>query len=114
MIPSYWAIRARTNADFAETFTFESPVGSPDDVTSWVSSMQIRDDVGGTLIADIVAQGAFVNGGAAGTITPQLAESVMRTLAPGVYVFDYRATTGGTIVGWLAGPFVIEGGVTTP
>jgi len=114
MIASYWPIRCSNNADFAQPFTFESTPGTPTDVTSWVSSMQVYDEIGGTLLLDVAASGSLVNGGVAGTITPTVLEAIMSTLAPGLYTYDYRALSSGLLVRWLHGPFILEAGVTVP
>lgn len=114
MIATYYPIRAATNEDFAQPFTFETTPGADTDVSSWVSSMQVYDEAGGTLLFDVAANGTFVNGGAAGTITPTVPESFMKTLKAGVYTYDYRAVTSGTTKRWLRGPFILEQGVTQP
>lgn len=89
--------------------------GTPVDLGGYTARMQARSTVDATttVFSWTSAGGQIVLGGAAGTITLNIADSVTSTYADGTYVYDLEVeSSGGVTTRLLEGTFTIVPEVT--
>lgn len=89
--------------------------GTPVDLSGYTARMQARSTVDATttIFSWTSAGGQLVLGGAAGTITMNVADSVTSTYADGTFVYDLEVESGGgATTRLLEGTFTIVPEVT--
>lgn len=85
----------------------------PKNLTSYTARMQVREHINAaTTILSISTDDDITLGGAAGTITIEVAASDTDDINPGLYVYDLELVTGSTVTRLVEGTFMVSGEVT--
>lgn len=82
-------------------------------LTNYTARMQVRPTpTSSTVILDIDTDDDITLGGAAGTITIEVAAADTADIDPGLYVYDLELVTGATVTRLVEGVFMVSAEVT--
>ena len=85
----------------------------PKNLTNYTARMQVREHINAAAtILSISTDDDITLGGAAGTITIEVAASDTDDIDPGLYVYDLELVTGSTVTRLVEGTFMVSGEVT--
>lgn len=85
----------------------------PKNLTNYTARMQVRSTWdAATTILDIDTDDDITLGGAAGTITIEVAATDTADINPGLYVYDLELVTGSTVTRLVEGTFMVSPEVT--
>lgn len=85
----------------------------PKNLTNYTARMQVREHINATTtILSISTDDDITLGGAAGTITIEVAASDTEDIDPGLYVYDLELVAGSTVTRLVEGTFMVSGEVT--
>lgn len=85
----------------------------PKNLTNYTARMQVRQTVTSpTPILDISTDDDITLGGAAGTITIEVAATDTADIDPGLYVYDLELVSGSTVTRLVEGVFMVSAEVT--
>lgn len=114
-IASEYDFTADQGATFGTVLTWKDGNGTAINLTGYTARMQVRADYDATekVLELTTANGRITLGGAAGTITLNVAASVMGAVNYGKYVYDIEVISGsGEVTRLLMGNFTIRPEVT--
>jgi len=82
-------------------------------LTNYTARMQVREHINATTtLLDLTSGSGITLGGAAGTITIEVAATTTDDIKPGLYVYDLELVTGSTVTRLVEGTFMVSGEVT--
>lgn len=85
----------------------------PKNLTGYTARMQVRETIDATsTILDIDTDDDITLGGAAGTITIEVAASDTADITPGLYVYDLELVSGAVVTRLVEGAFMVSAEVT--
>lgn len=102
-------------ATFNNVLTWKNSDNTPINLTGYTARMQVRADYDATVIVLelTTTNGRITLGGSAGTITLNVAATVMAAVNYGKYVYDIELiSSGGVVTRLLMGNFTIRPEVT--
>jgi hypothetical protein len=101
-------ITADQGATYSVVITYENTAGTPINLTGYTARMQLRASYASatSALSLTTENGRIALGGAAGTITLNVAATAMETLEAKTYVYDLELINGATVIRLLQGLFV--------
>jgi hypothetical protein len=85
----------------------------PKNLGEYTARMQVRESYNSpTTILDIDTDDDITLGGAAGTITIEVAAADTTDIKPGLYVYDLELVSGSTVTRLVEGSFLVSAEVT--
>lgn len=110
--PGNYKVEAYQGATFELAFAW-----SNDDVrvdlTGYTARMQIRESYGSIQpILSLTSDSEITLGGDTGTVTVQIAASVMENISAQQYVYDLELVNGATVTRIIEGSFIVKPEVT--
>jgi hypothetical protein len=99
-------------ATYDQTFTWRVS-GSPVNLTGYSARMQFRSASSSpSVVFDVLTDGTFTLGGAAGTIRVQITAAKTALLNAGSYVYDLELVNGAVVTRLLSGAVTVSAEVT--
>lgn len=114
-ITGLYNITCNQGATLQRTITWTDPARNPINLTGYTARMHVRATVeSASTILELTNQnGRITLGGAAGTVSLNVAANVTANLTPGLYVYDLEVVSGGGEVTRLVeGNFNVKAEVT--
>ncbi len=112
MAAGTYNIYIEQGATYDQTFTWTIN-GNPVNVTGYTARMQLRSAVASpTVVFDVLVDGTFTLGGAAGTIRVQITAAKTTLIAAGSYVYDLELVNGAVVTRLLSGAVTVSPEVT--
>jgi hypothetical protein len=107
-------IEIHQGATFSLGFAYLDPAGVPIDLTGWTARMQVRDRVGGKVLADLSTEnGSITIDPLVGRLQVTIARTVTRQMPTGLAIYDlFIVSPDDFAIKFLEGEVKVVGSVT--